>query len=95
MAKHLAPNSPVITYGAMSKQPVNLPMGLLIFKDISFKGFWVSKWSDANPEQKLACVEEILELTRQGKFRDIPTEKIQWDRGTKGKWCGRGGTCWV
>lgn len=83
MAKHLAPSSPVITYGAMSKQPVTLPMGLLIFKDISFHGFWVSRWSDRNPEAKRKCVDEVLDLTREGKFRDTPTERILWDRSTK------------
>ena len=82
MAKHLAPGSPMVTYGAMSKQPVMLPMGLLIFKNIKFHGFWVSRWSDANPDQKDACVQEILDLTRAGKFKDIPTQSIQWDRNT-------------
>lgn len=83
MAKHLVAGSPMVTYGAMSKQPVSLPMGLLIFKDISFQGFWVSRWSDKNPEQKNACVHEILDLTRQGKFQDIPMQPVHWNRGTK------------
>lgn len=83
MAKHLAAGSPMVTYGAMSKQPVSLPMGLLIFKDISFNGFWVSRWSDKNPEEKNACVHEILDLTREGKFQDIPMQAVQWNHGTK------------
>lgn len=82
MAKHLAPGSAVVTYGAMSKQPVTLPMGLLIFKDIAFKGFWVSRWATENPGQKLKCVEEILELTRQGKFKDIPTQPVSWTQSS-------------
>lgn len=32
----------VVTYGGMSMQPVSVPTALLIFKDISFKGFWLS-----------------------------------------------------
>lgn len=83
MAKYLAPSSPMVTYGAMSKQPVNLPMGLLIFKDISFQGFWVSRWSDKNLEEKNACVHEILDLTREGKFQDIPMQAVNWSHGTK------------
>ncbi|KAF7188740.1 Enoyl-[acyl-carrier-protein] reductase, mitochondrial [Pseudocercospora fuligena] len=83
MAKHLAPGSKMVTYGAMSKQPVELPMGLLIFKDISFNGFWVSRWSESNPEAKEACVKEILDLTRQGKFQDVPFDAVKWDRSTK------------
>lgn len=83
MAKHLAPGSKMVTYGAMSKQPVELPMGLLIFKDVSFNGFWVSRWSERNPEQKEACVNEILDLTREGKFQDVPFDTVKWDRNTK------------
>ncbi|CAK3915606.1 related to enoyl-[acyl-carrier- ] reductase 1, mitochondrial precursor [Lecanosticta acicola] len=83
MAKHLSPGSPMVTYGAMSKQPVNLPMGLLIFKNINFHGFWVSRWSDQNPQQKEDCVREILDLTRQGKFQDIPMDPVTWEHTTK------------
>lgn len=83
MAKHLAPGAPVVTYGAMSKQPVQLPMGLLIFKDISFNGFWVSRWSDKNPQEKEAVVKEVLDLTRKGKFKDTPMQPVTWNHGTK------------
>ena len=83
MAKNLAPNSHMVTYGAMSKQPVSLPTGLLIFKNISFDGFWVSRWSDQNPEQKEACVKEVLDLTREGKFKDVPMQAVNWGHETK------------
>lgn len=43
IAKLLAPGSAMVTYKAMSKQPVMLPMGLLIFKDVRFEGFYVSR----------------------------------------------------
>lgn len=83
MAKHLAPDSHMVTYGAMSKQPVQLPTGLLIFKNISFDGFWVSRWSERNPEEKDKCVQEVLDLTREGKFRDTPMVPLRWEWGTK------------
>lgn len=83
MAKHLAPNAHMVTYGAMSKQPVQLPTGLLIFKNVSFDGFWVSKWSQENPDQKDKCVQEVLDLTREGKFKDMPMQTLKWDWGTK------------
>lgn len=83
MAKHLAPSSHMVTYGAMSKQPVSLPTGLLIFKNISFDGFWVSRWSNENAEQKEACVTEVLDLTRQGKFKDVPMQPVTWEYNTK------------
>jgi|ERR1711881_159370 len=84
MAKQLSSEAHLVTYGAMSKQPVMLPTGLLIFKNIHFDGFWVSKWSERNPEEKKTMVHDVLDLYRQGKFRDTPYDEIKWDWDTKG-----------
>lgn len=78
LAKFLSPGATMVTYGAMSKQPVILPASLLIFKEISFNGFWVSKWSDRHPDQKKQTVEDVLKLTREGKFKDIPVQECNW-----------------
>lgn len=85
LAKVLAPNSRHITYGAMAKQPLTLPSGLLIFKNIMFQGFWVSKWSDQNPVLKEDTVKDVLRLTREGKFKDIPVQEVKWTDGTSGE----------
>ncbi|KAK4938516.1 mitochondrial 2-enoyl thioester reductase [Elasticomyces elasticus] len=78
LAKFLSPGATMVTYGAMSKQPLAHPASLLIFKDISFTGFWVSKWSDRNPEQKKQTVDDVLRLTRARKFKDIPVQECKW-----------------
>lgn len=78
LAKVLAPGSHLVTYGAMSKQPVSLPAGLLIFKNIVFDGFWVSKWWDKHPEEKENTIRDVLRLTRAGKFKDIPVQEVKW-----------------
>lgn len=78
LAKFLSPGGTMVTYGAMSKQPLSLPASLLIFKDITFNGFWVSKWSDRHPDQKKQTVDDVLRLTRQGKFKDIPVQECRW-----------------
>ena len=36
----------MVTYGGMSMQPVNVGTGVLIFKDITFKGFLAERGSD-------------------------------------------------
>jgi mitochondrial enoyl-[acyl-carrier protein] reductase / trans-2-enoyl-CoA reductase len=79
LAKFLSPGSTLVTYGAMSKQPLALPASLLIFKDLRFAGFWVSRWSDKHPDLKKQTVDDILRLTREGKFSDIPVEECAWD----------------
>ncbi|KAK8192622.1 mitochondrial 2-enoyl thioester reductase [Zalaria obscura] len=83
MAKVVAPYSRIVTYGAMSKQPVTLPAGLLIFSNVSFDGFWVSKWSESYPEEKQRTIDHVLDLTREGKFKDIPVQEVPWKWGTK------------
>jgi len=83
MAKLLSPGASLVTYGGMSKQPVMLPTALLIFEDISFSGFWVSRWSDNHPEEKKKTVDHVLQLTREGKFRDTPLDEVPWEWGTK------------
>ena len=82
LAKFLSPGATMMTYGAMSKQPVMLPASLLIFKDLNFNGFWVSKWSDQHPDQKKQTVDDVLRMTREGRFRDIPVQECKWERNT-------------
>ncbi|KAJ5385366.1 Alcohol dehydrogenase superfamily zinc-type [Penicillium concentricum] len=84
LAKTLAPNSHMVTYGAMSKQPVALPSGLLIFKNLAFDGFWVSRWGDKNPELKESTIKDVLQLTRSGKFHDIPVDEVKWNWESEG-----------
>ncbi|KAI9873587.1 MAG: mitochondrial 2-enoyl thioester reductase [Pleopsidium flavum] len=83
LAKILSPEAHMVTYGAMSKHPLQIPAGMLIFKNLVYAGFWVSKWSDANPEEKKRTVEEVLQLTREGKFKDVPVQEVPWNWETK------------
>ncbi|KAF2191113.1 enoyl-acyl-carrier-proteinreductase 1 mitochondrial precursor [Zopfia rhizophila CBS 207.26] len=85
LAKLLNPNGHFVTYGAMSKQPLTIPASMLIFKNIHFHGFWVSQWAEWHPEEKKKTVEHVLELTRQGQFKDIPVDEIRWGWETKGE----------
>lgn len=83
MVRIFSSGAHLVTYGAMSKQPVSLPTGALIFQDIHFDGYWVSRWSEANPEDKVKTVEHVLDLTREGKFKDIPVQEVPWTWNTK------------
>ena len=86
MVKCLSSGGHLVTYGGMAKLPLQLPTASLIFKDIKFSGFWVSKWSDRHPEEKKRTVEEILEWTRRGEFKDVPVQKVDWNWGDR---CGK------
>lgn len=34
----------MVTYGGMSRDPVSVPTSALVFRDITFKGFWMTRW---------------------------------------------------
>jgi trans-2-enoyl-CoA reductase len=83
LAKCLGQGGTMVTYGAMSKKPVALPTGLLIFKDLRFRGFWLSRWANADKEGKRRTIEEILGLVREGKFKESPVQELGWEWGTE------------
>ncbi|KAI0013797.1 NAD(P)-binding protein [Xylariaceae sp. FL0662B] len=78
VARALGPGATMVTYGGMAKQPVALPTGLLIFKDIRFVGFWLSRWADRDTAAKRQTVDHILALIRDGKFADVPVVPVDW-----------------
>lgn len=83
LVKLLGQGGHLVTYGGMAKAPLQVPTAALIFKDIKFSGFWVSRWSAEHVEEKQRTVDEILDLVRAGEFKDVPLQKIQWDWDTE------------
>jgi len=83
LAKVLDEGAYHVTYGAMAKQPLTVPAGMLIFSDMRFTGFWVSRWSEVAPELKRQAVAEVLKLTREKKFADMPVTEVKWATDTK------------
>jgi trans-2-enoyl-CoA reductase len=70
MAKTLAPEATIVTYGAMSLEPMCLPNGMLIFKNLRFTGFWVNKWYDAaTPQQRSETFAPLFEMAKRGLLR--------------------------
>jgi len=67
LANCLAPGSTLVTYGAMSLQPLKIPNGLLIFKDLRFRGIWINKWYDnATPTQRMEAFQHLFEMAKRG-----------------------------
>lgn len=83
IARSLGESATMVTYGGMAKQPVSLPVGLLIFKDIRFVGFWLSKWNEQDVNGRQHMINDILSLIRAGKFRDVPVDEVKWDWDTE------------
>lgn len=48
LLKYLCKGGTMVTYGGMSKQPLMIPAGPLIFNDVKVRGFWVTQWTKEN-----------------------------------------------
>jgi trans-2-enoyl-CoA reductase len=70
MAKIVAPEATIVTFGAMSLQPLTLPNGLLIFKNLRFTGFWVNKWYEqASAAERAETFAQLFDLARRGLLK--------------------------
>ncbi|KAL2260812.1 hypothetical protein VTK26DRAFT_5072 [Humicola hyalothermophila] len=85
MVKALSPRGCMVTYGGMSRQSFPFPTGPQIFKRLRFEGFWLSEWAKENPLERRKMIDEILELVREGKFKEAPLQEVRWDWDTEEK----------
>lgn len=71
LLRHLDDKGVMVTYGAMSREPVTAPNAALIFKDISFRGFWMSRWSRENLQSTLRreMLDELIEIIVKGDLQ--------------------------
>lgn len=90
MAKVMKPDGVVVTYGAMSRRPLTIPAGALIFQNLSFKGFWVTKWYSktlADSPERREMLENILRWYDEGRLMPVKSFHIDVREGS-----GEGGT---
>ena len=67
LAGSLAPGGTIATYGAMARQPLKIPNGQLIFQDIAWRGFWISRWYQQVGEAAArALLAELASLAARG-----------------------------
>ncbi|MEO8205882.1 MAG: 2-enoyl thioester reductase domain-containing protein [Chthoniobacterales bacterium] len=76
LSKILTSSGTLVTYGAMSRKPLLVSNGALIFKNLQYRGFWVHKIVDAmTAVDRAAMYEELLELSNCGVVK-IPVAEI-------------------
>lgn len=70
LANCLAPGGTLVSFGAMSLQPLKIPTGLLIFKDLRFRGIWINKWYDnASPSERMETFLPLFDMARRGLLK--------------------------
>ena len=70
LANCLAFGGTLVSFGAMSLQPLKIPTGLLIFKDLRFRGIWINKWYDnATPSERMETFRPIFDMAKRGLLK--------------------------
>lgn len=61
----------LVTYGGMSREPVSVPTSALIFKDIKFVGFWMTRWYRQNrgSEEHQEMLNDLMEYMKTEKLK--------------------------
>lgn len=70
LANCLAPGGTLVSFGGMSLQPLKIPTGLFIFKDLRFRGIWINKWYDnASPSERMETFRPLFDMARRGLLK--------------------------
>lgn len=72
LSRWMAPGGTVVTYGGMSKKPAMIGTGSFIFSDLTYKGFWMSRWNQQHgpsDPQRIAMLSKLMVLLGQGNFK--------------------------
>jgi trans-2-enoyl-CoA reductase len=83
IARSLDHGGTMVTYGAMSMQPVTIPNGLLIFKDIRFAGYWIKLWYQrAKYDEKCGLFDRIMQILLDRKVQIPIAQKFSIEKYT-------------
>uniref|UniRef100_A0A0X3NZE5 Enoyl-[acyl-carrier-protein] reductase, mitochondrial n=2 Tax=Schistocephalus solidus TaxID=70667 RepID=A0A0X3NZE5_SCHSO len=85
LLKHLDNGGVLVTYGAMTRQPIPVPAGPLIFKDLQLRGFWVSGFAKKSSylKKRLEMLDVVSQWMISGQLRLTPhveVPHIQWKK---------------
>src|SRR5262245_47615525 len=70
LANCLAPSGTLVSFNAMSLQPLKIPTDLLIFKDLRFRGIWINKWYDnATPAERKKTFQPIFKMAQRSLLK--------------------------
>jgi NADPH:quinone reductase-like Zn-dependent oxidoreductase len=69
LGEALAEGSTLVNYGAMSGEPCTLSPMIIIFKDVTVRGFWLAKWfRTSKPEEQQKLYGMLTGLIAAGKL---------------------------
>lgn len=81
MSKHLDQAGVIVTYGGMSREPVLAPTTSLIFKDMQFRGFWMTRWKEqkGRSEDARRMFEDLFQMIEIGALKAPNHELVPFE----------------
>lgn len=81
LIRHLDKGATLVTYGGMSREPVTIPTGPLIFKDLRLRGFWMTEWSKKHRTsvERKEMLEELISMMTSGEMHGPASQMIPFD----------------
>lgn len=81
LLRHLAQKGVMVTYGGMSRQPVVVPTGVFIFKEVTAVGYWNSQWNmeNADSPDRDKMFEELCDMIKECKLIPPPSEIFEFE----------------
>ena len=78
LARLLGKDAHFITFGGMSRDAVSFPTSLFIFKDLTAKGFWLSRWNSKreNADSRYKMLKELLQLQDANKLIPMDLKRV-------------------
>ena len=69
LAATLANGGVAVSYGGMSGEDISIPDNLIIFNNVTVRGFWLVNWlTSAGPEEMQRVYGELTQLVLEGKL---------------------------
>lgn len=80
-----APYAHLVSYGAMSLQPLSLPTGAFIFRNLTAHGYNMTRWYERQQEQgNVKAREEMVsilsEMYEEGRLKEPEAEIVEVGR---------------
>ena len=79
--RQLSPGGVMVTYGGMSRKPVTVPVGALIFTDVTLRGFWMTRWNKKHSHdiQRKEMLEKLFSLARNGQLKSPEHDLVSFN----------------
>lgn len=81
MSKHLDHSAVMVTYGGMSREPVLASTASLIFKDMQFRGFWMTRWKEQKGKTPEAqqMIDDLFGMIKSGQLKAPSHELVPFE----------------